>query len=431
MNINKHPCFNPGACKDFARVHLPVAPRCNIQCNFCNRKFDCVNESRPGVSSTLLKPFQAMNYLEDVMAFHPNTSVVGIAGPGDPFANPEQTLTTLEMVKEKYPEMLLCVASNGLGLPDWLKELKQLEVSHVSITVNAVDPAIGEKIYAWVRYGKRSLPPAEGARILMDRQMESIKGLKALGIIVKVNAIVLPGINDHHIGDIAEKMAALNVDLLNCMPYFPNAGSNFSHISEPDPDLMSKVRQTAEGFVPQMHHCTRCRADAVGRLGDEPNLELMQRMLDHASDPEPSPVDPEPDTAGKGLLLPSRVAVATHEGMLVNQHLGEAAQLQIYDIDDDEPVHVDNRPTPEPGSQDLRWLALADSIKDCQMLLVSGIGEVPRNILSKKGIDILEVNGMIHEVIHAVKNNENINHLIAREQKICSRSCQGSGTGCM
>ena len=80
MNIENHPCFNPGACKSFGRVHLPVAPRCNIQCKFCNRKFDCVNETRPGVTSAVLSPGQAMVYLEAVFAQKRNIAVVGIAG---------------------------------------------------------------------------------------------------------------------------------------------------------------------------------------------------------------------------------------------------------------------------------------------------------------------------------------------------------------
>ncbi|HSQ85889.1 MAG TPA: nitrogen fixation protein NifB, partial [Desulfobacterales bacterium] len=68
-----------------------MAPRCNIQCKFCNRQFDCVNESRPGVTSAVLSPAQAMVYLEEVLRQKPNIRVVGIAGPGDPFANAPQT----------------------------------------------------------------------------------------------------------------------------------------------------------------------------------------------------------------------------------------------------------------------------------------------------------------------------------------------------
>jgi nitrogen fixation protein NifB len=72
-----------------------------------------VNESRPGVTTGVLSPDQAMMYLDTVFAQKKNISVVGIAGPGDPFANPEETMETLRLVREKYPDMLLCIASNG------------------------------------------------------------------------------------------------------------------------------------------------------------------------------------------------------------------------------------------------------------------------------------------------------------------------------
>ena len=93
-----HPCFNEDAKHTSARVHLPVAPKCNIQCNYCNRKYDCVNESRPGVTSSVLAPFQAVEYLKDLDSRMDNLAVIGIAGPGDPFANAEETLETMELL---------------------------------------------------------------------------------------------------------------------------------------------------------------------------------------------------------------------------------------------------------------------------------------------------------------------------------------------
>ena len=33
-----HPCFDEQAHERVGRVHLPVAPRCNIQCFFCERR---------------------------------------------------------------------------------------------------------------------------------------------------------------------------------------------------------------------------------------------------------------------------------------------------------------------------------------------------------------------------------------------------------
>ena len=93
-----HPCFDEAARARTARVHLPVAPRCNVQCNYCNRKFDCVSEPRPGVSSVVLSPEQAADYVDRVRLEVPHLAVVGIAGPGDPFANSDKTLRTLRLV---------------------------------------------------------------------------------------------------------------------------------------------------------------------------------------------------------------------------------------------------------------------------------------------------------------------------------------------
>ena len=56
--VKDHPCYSEEAHHYFARMHVAVAPACNIQCNYCNRKYDCANESRPGVVSERLTPEQ-------------------------------------------------------------------------------------------------------------------------------------------------------------------------------------------------------------------------------------------------------------------------------------------------------------------------------------------------------------------------------------
>ena len=137
--------------------------------------YDCTNESRPGVTSAVLSPRQALDYLERVLEKDPRITVVGIAGPGDPFATPERTMETLRLVRERYPEMLLCVASQRTDVAPYVEELAELEVSHVTLTVNAVDPEIGAKIYAWVRDGKRGLSRRGGGRIALERQAEAIR----------------------------------------------------------------------------------------------------------------------------------------------------------------------------------------------------------------------------------------------------------------
>jgi nitrogen fixation protein NifB len=423
MNLDNHPCFNPDACKSFGRVHLPVAPRCNIQCKFCNRRFDCVNETRPGVTSAVLSPAQAMVYLEEVFERKGNIAVVGIAGPGDPFANPRETLETLTRVRARFPEVILCVATNGLNLPPHLDELERLKVSHVTVTVNAVDPVVGAKIYSWMRVGKKVVRAEEGAALLLARQLEAIEGLRSRGIMVKVNSIILPGINADHIQDVARRMADLGVDLFNAMPYYPNAGSEFEHLPEPDKATVRSIRDRAARHVKQMRHCTRCRADAVGLLGEAPDAELTatlnacQRL--EVTRPRAGRVSPRPC-----------VAVASMEGVLVNQHLGEAGKLLVYGAKAGQIELVEVRPTPVQGGGLKRWEALAGILADCSTLLVSGVGANPRKTLEAAGIEVLEIEGLIDEAVRAVFAGEPLNHMARRPLTACGSSCGGTGVGC-
>lgn len=101
--LQNHPCYSEEAHHYFARMHAPVAPRCNIQCHYCNPKFDCVNESRPGVVSRLLSPDEAYGEVSHILTGMPNLSVVGIAGPGDPLANPEAYLQDLSSAGRCIP----------------------------------------------------------------------------------------------------------------------------------------------------------------------------------------------------------------------------------------------------------------------------------------------------------------------------------------
>jgi nitrogen fixation protein NifB len=423
MDINNHPCFNEDACRTHGRIHLPVAPLCNVQCNFCNRKYDCVNETRPGVTSSVLSPYQASYYLDDMLAEKKNISVVGIAGPGDPFANPVETLKTLELVRKNHPDILLCLATNGLNLLPYVDEIVDLKVSHVSITVNAVDPAVGEKIYAWVRNGKKTVKPREGAEILLANQLRAISQLKAKGMILKINSVVLPGVNEDHITKIAEKMGTMGVDIFNCMPYSPCPGSKFENIGEPGNENIKAIRQESLQYVKQMYHCTRCRADAAGLLKEGPDRKVMDKLKKFA--------------AIKPFMIPLRrpedrphVAVASMEGMLINRHLGETDRLFIYAFDGENVSLTDIRETPEPGSGSERWKRLSEIIGDCRALLVSGIGSSPREALSKSGIEIFEMEGMIEDAVRAIFLETGLNEFIKRRPTQCGTECGGMGMGC-
>lgn len=261
-----HPCFHPEAAGRYGRIHLPVAPDCNIHCRYCNRAFDCTHESRPGVTSKILEPEEALAHLDSAIENMPWISVAGIAGPGDAFADPERTFKTIEYIRRKYPRLHICLSTNGLALTEHILTLAELGVKFVTVTTNAIDPLIGARIYAGIQFGGENILGTAAAALLIDRQLEALSQLKSHNITVKVNTVVIPDVNDHHVLEIAKEIAKLKVDLHNLIALIPVSGTIFSGCTPPSPALMASLRKTAGRYVAQMLHCTRCRADAVGLL---------------------------------------------------------------------------------------------------------------------------------------------------------------------
>jgi nitrogen fixation protein NifB len=416
LDLDKHPCFNKDSKHTYARVHLPVAPKCNVQCRFCDRRYDCVNESRPGVTSAILSPQQALSYLEHYMEKMP-VAVAGIAGPGDPFANPEETMETLRLIRKNHPEMLLCVSSNGMNIFPYIEELAELKVSHITITVNAVDPEIAGEVYAWVRPDKKPYRGAEAGKLVVETQAKVIKEIKKHGIVLKVNSVVVPSVNEHHIPVIAKTVGEMGADMFNVIPFLPNEGCEFGHLPAPEADIISEIKKEASKSVNMMHHCTRCRADAVGLLGEqhtESTIDTLQKFSKLGS-------------------IPSKerpyVAVATHEGLLINLHLGEAKEIHVYGIKDGDVELIDTRFTPPKGGGNERWAAMADILKDCTYLLASGAGEAPAKHLKEFGITVVEADGIIEEAVGDIYEGKGTSHLKKTPDRSCGGGCGGPKTG--
>src|SRR5450756_1467169 len=87
--LRGHPCFDEAAHDTVGRVHLPVAPACNIQCAFCDHTI-CANLTiqHPGWARQVLNPSEALDTVRRLVGEHSGERfVVGVAGPGEPLAN--------------------------------------------------------------------------------------------------------------------------------------------------------------------------------------------------------------------------------------------------------------------------------------------------------------------------------------------------------
>ncbi|WP_330594457.1 radical SAM protein [Variimorphobacter saccharofermentans] len=258
-----HPCFGHG--KNKGRIHLPVCPGCNIECNFCDRKIN-TSENRPGVTSAILTPTEALDALKRALEICPDITVAGIAGPGDTLAS-NNAIKTFHLIKEKYPGLLKCMSTNGLLLKERADELIELGIDTLTVTVNAVDPKIQAKVISGIFYNGKRYEGEEAARILIENQLEGIRKVSAAGITVKVNTVLIMEINRNHIKDIAKAVREAGAKLYNIIPLIPQ--HKLKDCVEPECIDIDGARREAEEYIEVFRHCQRCRADAVGIPGQK------------------------------------------------------------------------------------------------------------------------------------------------------------------
>ena len=256
----EHPCFNDAAHDRVGRIHLPVAPRCNIQCNYCEHRM-CPDVQHPGWASRLLSVSEAVDLVDSIVRERRDFDfVVGIAGPGDALSN-DETLETLAALNRRYPQLTKCLCTNGLLLEDSLEAMAAAGVQAFTVTVNAADSRVGEQVYSWARYQGKVYRGEEAADLLISRQLGGIRAAIAAGFIVKVNTVLIPGINDDHMPELARRLREAGVTLMNIIPLIP-AGRMKGRVA-PTCDQLRNARAMCEEIVPQFRRCEQCRADII------------------------------------------------------------------------------------------------------------------------------------------------------------------------
>lgn len=260
-----HPCFALGAKSNKGRIHLPVSPGCNIGCRFCKRDFN-ESENRPGVASGIISPDEALDAIRRAVELSPDLTVVGVAGPGDTLAT-DFALETFRKVRDEFPQMIKCMSTNGLLLPQKADQIIDAQIDTLTVTVNAVDPEIQAKINEFIIYGGEKFEGIEAARILIDNQLSGIEKVAAAGVTVKVNTVFIPEVNKEHIPTVAQTVAKKGATVYNIIPLIPQ--HQFSWCSAPSCADLSWARSECEKYIKVFRHCQRCRADAVGVPGGQ------------------------------------------------------------------------------------------------------------------------------------------------------------------
>jgi len=198
------------------------------------------------------------------------------------------------------PEVVL--TTNGLVLEEHLEKLKAAGVKRLNVSLDSLDSD------TWSKITRRK--GFEKVRAVVDRVLE-------LGMGLKINVVVLPGLNDHEIPDFVEltRKNPLTIRFIEPMP-FDGAGKALTETIDGQ-EILLRLRSrfdltpvsqpadavdslfTVRGFqgtvgVIEGHSrtfcatCSRLRLDSRGRLRTclygAPGVNLLEMMRDSASD---------------------------------------------------------------------------------------------------------------------------------------------------
>ncbi len=338
-------------------IHLPVAPQI-----FARTRF---SPPPPGHNLSIMVP-EAMEYLDRMMKKRGNDiSMVAISGPGDPLATPDITISIVQEVRKRYPQLKIGLKTLGIGSGKLAGALGQAGVDYVEMLVDGVRAEILEKIYAWIRPGLKTLKISEAVKLLLKEQRNGIPALKFHNITVSILTTLYPGYNISHVPKIAGEMLELGTDSMSLLPYIAESGVEVE-LESPDADT---IRETADKAGKHLPIVEPLLLEPAGHCGDKALPQQPQY---------PKPTRERPN-----------VAVVSSNGIEVDLHLGQAIRFLIYGPREDGlACLLETRDAPEPGSGGNRWQKVAEILKDCFILLVASAGETPRRALAETGLRI-------------------------------------------
>lgn len=335
---------------------LPVAPQAAARIRFCGE--DKLPQAIP--------LHGALAWITDLSAHGKSIAGLNIHGPGDPLATMTMTQDIISMLREQSPGLPLGLTTLGIGLARHAGRFAEQGVTKVTLLVDGVTPQTVQNLYAWIRPGKRNMPMAKGAEILIDEQTKGIAACKATGIPVAIRTTVYAGINEPEIEKIARLVSDLGAESITLLP-----GKGW---------LTSE-----EKLLPPSAATMADLAQKVSRY-----LKVVCLHMPEAGN------DIIPPACAGATIIPKptkerpNVAVLSANGMDIDLHLGQAIKALIYGPREDGlTCLLETRDLPEPGSGDTRWQQVAGILNDCFVLLATSAGQKPREILGRHGLNLL------------------------------------------
>ncbi|WP_319589215.1 NifB/NifX family molybdenum-iron cluster-binding protein [uncultured Desulfobulbus sp.] len=356
--ITNAPRFTAQATDAVVKIlRLPVAPQATFRPQFAPE----------AKAEQALSPAEALREV----GLHKGLEAVELDGPGDPLATMATTLATIALLKNHDPNLIIGLTTLGFGGEQHATELAAAGLNRVTLLVETMELAAAEKLYAWIRPGRKTVPLHQMVPLLLEEQPKTVQAMAAAGMKVAICTTIYPGINAHQVVTLAETMAELGATEMELVPFTPDP----KQTNGPAPSTRVHMEQISK--LTSLSLATTVRQVNVAECGCSSGCGCGAKETAQPGLPQPSAERP-------------RVAVVSTTGMDVDLHLGQAATILIYGPRADGlTCLLETRQAPEPGSGESRWEQLADTLHDCFALLAASAGGRPREMLGAKGIRVI------------------------------------------
>jgi nitrogen fixation protein NifB len=263
QNLLNSSCFDGGAGCGTVRLNLPVALANNIKYKSFSGRRQKPGEARLGSGGEIISPLSALISVRKAAQRESPIKIVRISGPGDPLAN-NSTFETLGLIRAEFPELTKCLSTNGLLLMDRLGSLMDVKVDTIAVTVNTLRPWIGMKLCDYVDYQGERFYGEAASRLLLSNQIKGIEKALKYGLKVIVNSVLIPGINEEELPELASILKGAGVRVMNIVPLAPQTES--MSLAQVSSAAVNRVQQGCEKLGMRVYRSMECLFDEVRQL---------------------------------------------------------------------------------------------------------------------------------------------------------------------
>jgi cyclic pyranopterin phosphate synthase len=164
-------------------MRLSLTDKCNLRCTYC----------MPAEGLQWLQKDQVLSRGEIVRLVGIGVDLLGIRElrltGGEPLVRAD-LVDIIADIRARHPELPVSLTTNGLGLDKKAQRLKDAGLTRINVSMDSLHPDTFAQLTR---------------RPFLDRVLRGIEAAAAVGLgLVKINAVLMRGINDHEAPDLLE-----------------------------------------------------------------------------------------------------------------------------------------------------------------------------------------------------------------------------------